>query len=155
MSELFDIAADSEGLMSCEAGHSNMPPAWATLTIDLRLLTDEEKEKLQQAVSLLKAIGVGFDTGIGCGGFDMELDWSLSGAQIKPKLLYCFKQGCPNHKPDKGMTTVYWNTVERASDGWIVSYPYCSANCRAQDNEERLPDYKVLSQEVAPGWRLA
>ena len=40
-------------------------------------------KKLFEAEKLLRAAGVSFDTGCGCGGRDWEFDWSLKGAHVK------------------------------------------------------------------------
>lgn len=58
---------------------------WATLQIDHKAMTEEQKSHLRNAERELSAAGITFDTGydLGSGIRDWELDWSLKGASLR------------------------------------------------------------------------
>jgi len=55
----------------------------ATLKIPVDGMTKEQFESLFKAEEYLRKAGVSFDTGMGCGNRDWELDWSLKGAYLR------------------------------------------------------------------------
>ena len=55
---------------------------WATLRFDTSGWDSEKLNKLFRAETLLREIGFTTDTGVGCGGRDWELDWSMHGAKL-------------------------------------------------------------------------
>lgn len=145
---------DMSALMANMPAQSEMPKAWATLTIDMRLMTEEQRDKVQQAVLLLYEAGLSFDRGVGFGGYDIELDWSLRGAFLNLHPLHCFNRECPfGHALSKtGFSPAYWTTFERLMDAALASFPACSSHCLAAVVRDRAPAYRVLSHEVAEAW---
>ena len=119
---------------NCSSGDI-FPRAWATLRIDMRLMTPEQQEAVWQASALLRQAGLWFDTGFGCGQRDWELDWSLSGAFLAVKPIYCMNHG--NH-PGRhtSFSPVYWTTYA-VPTGRCFNYAYCSEICRRADTDER------------------
>ena len=106
---------------------------WATLQIDMSMKTLEQREKIYQAEMLLREAGISFDTGSGGGNRDWELDWSLSGATLKIKPIYCL---CNKHKTNEPLSYIYWQ-VYRTQEGKIVSYAYCSKEAREEDRKAK------------------
>jgi len=103
---------------------------WATLSIDMTMLSEEQRQKVYQVENLLIEIGVGFDKGSGFGYRDWELDWSLSGALVKAKSLYCMN--CSTGENRTSVPKPVW-AIWKASSGSVLSYPYCSEVCRSAD----------------------
>lgn len=116
------------------------PNGWARLTADLQLMSEEDQGKLVEGLKLLSEAGIGFDTGYGGGGFDMELDWSLEGARIEVGPLRCMADGCSNGegamRTRHGFNPAYWSLYGFESRTW--ARVYCSETCRSTADAERL-----------------
>lgn len=108
------------------------PTAWATIKIDMRLMTPEQREAIWQAGSLLHDAGLHFDTGFGEGCRDWEFDWSLSGARLVAKPIYCM--GSHEQWRFTDFERILW-TVYRSPSGGTPAYAYCSEEC--QETAER------------------
>jgi len=63
---------------------------------DLTKMTKEQRDLIYSAAQALKAAGIGFDTGQGCGEIDWEWDWSLSGP-VKVSFK-CFVEDNPKNR---------------------------------------------------------
>src|SRR5690606_23172666 len=111
------------------------PNGWARLTINMSLLTEEEREKVYEAQRLLSEVGVTFDTGSGGGGRDWELDWSLTGALVRVRPLYCMGEHKERVELREG--TVYWATWRRPEARHTLTWPFCSPECRSKALAER------------------
>lgn len=125
----------AEDLVKPSADQPPFPRAWATLSINVSLLSPEDREKLYQAVDLLRDIGFTCDTGMGCGGFDLELDWSVSGAVLKVRAIRCLECNKPN------LTHAYWAVY--AHTGRTNAYAFCSPACR-QAHHARASRWTVV-----------
>ena len=133
----------AEGLYApckCSSG-IRFPQAYATLQIDMTLLGEEEREKIYKAENLLHEVGIHFDTGSGCGCRDWKLDWSLGGAFLKVHRINCANYH--RHKEQVFPSHIYWATLERTEDKYIVSHAYCSQECR-DDGIKRREGYKLI-----------
>lgn len=118
----------------CSSG-LRFPLAYATLQIDMTLMSEEDRKRVYMAEHLLKEVGVRFDSGSGCGGRDWELDWSLRGAFLAVRRIPCANYR--EHKERCFMLHAYWATYERESDNFISSHAYCSVECRDKDIARR------------------
>jgi len=136
LSESQDMIEEmAEGLYApCDSG-IRFPTGWATLQIDMALMSKEDREKVYQAERLLQEAGITFDTGSGSGYRDWELDWSLTGAFLKIRPFYCM--GCHGAQ---SISRPYW-AIYRNSEGHCVSYVYCSQKCRQKDVQTKLDEY--------------
>lgn len=119
----------------CESG-IRFPRAWATLQIDMTLMSEDNRRKVYQAEKLLSEVGITFDTSSGEGNRDWELDWSLTGAFLKVRPIYCME-----HRSPKNLDYAYW-VVYKIPRGPVLSYAYCSPECR-QKGIERYTGPKV------------
>ena len=130
------------------------PNGYALLQIDMRLMTDDQKRDLVDGLKLLRRAGLDFDTGMGFGNYDVELDWSLSGALITVGGLRCMAKDCPNDDPDgqrslrerSGISPAYWSVYGMEGETW--SRPYCSETCRARGDE-----WETASPRPPKGYR--
>lgn len=123
------------------------PRAWATLSINISLLSAQEREKLYRAVELLREVGFSCDTGMGCGGFDLELDWSMSGAALKVRAIRCAECNKPN------LSRAYWTVY--ANGAKTYRYAFCSPGCR-EAHRKRGGGWAVVFEAESdvglPGW---
>lgn len=144
--ELLETHNDCEG-DSC-GGHL-WPKAYATLKVDMRLMTGEQKTAFERGLAYLRDAGINMDTGVGGGWYDMELDWSLRGASLNVRPLRCSNQGCELSQglsaTHLGLKVAYWSLYRRNTDGWQSAFPYCSEACRAVGDGEHTAHATVRS----------
>lgn len=175
MSEFEDlVSAAGDDLLSYGGGDGQVwPKAWATLTIDLTLMSEEQRTHIDQAIAALYAAGVTFDRGVGFGGYDLNLDWSLRGAFLNVRALRCGTEDCPRGGmavgPDTpGFNPAYWTLYESVRG--TFSRPYCSEACRttgdavntangcltpeAHNGEPSLTAYKTCAHPQGPTARV-
>ena len=134
------VEANLDGLMESDGDGQHWPKAWATLRIDLRLMSDKQRQKVWQAEALLKEAGLQFDSGVGGGEMEWEFDWSLRGAFLHVVPFRCHYAECANATRNVGFPTAYWSLYRRVSDDWHSSFPHCSESCREAGDAERTKD---------------
>ena len=125
------------GLYAPQDSGIRFPIAAATFQIDMTLTSEEDRQKIYQAESLLREAGVGFDAGSGGGYQDWELDWSLSGAFLRVKPIRCMvriKVSC-----EKMGSHCYWAVFSR-ENGPGMAYSFCSAKHREDEIDKRKED---------------
>ncbi len=127
-----------------EDGTFGLPNAWGTLKIDMTLMPEEKRQKVYAAELLLREAGIGFDVGSGGGYREWELDWSLSGACLNVRTLWCLAkhEGEESDRP-KWQTNaigddIYWAIIRHKEAGIVLSYAFCSSECREKGVEERV-----------------
>lgn len=146
-----DLAEEHESLWCGEGDGPSFPTHWATLKIDMRLMTEEQKAHIWEASNHLKDAGLGFDTGFGGGTRDWELDWSLSGAYLAVRPLYCMYGDA--HDPRLDLETAeVWAVWHTKDTDHTLSYPYCSVECLEASIAQKLTSDRwalVLRQPLA------
>ena len=137
-----DSIESSDNMVKDLYGFCGLPVSngWATLTIQMSDMSEEDRKKVYQAESLLREVGVSFDGGSGFGGRDWELDYSLDGAILRVSEVNCHK--C-RKKPLFG-----WLPVVVWEDRGCTAY--CSDECRQAVIEERANDRIVKDESGEP-----
>ncbi|KKN82042.1 hypothetical protein LCGC14_0313090 [marine sediment metagenome] len=100
---------------------------YATLKIDMSLITTEQRHMVYEAERLLRSAGVEFDVNSGKGFRNWELDWSLSGATLQVRPIVCCHVTCMEPVVDP-----FWSCLQTAS-ARVVAYAYCSASHQDKD----------------------
>ena len=100
-----------------------MSNGFGTLTIDLGLMSDEQRQKVYEAEALLMEAGIAFDVNETNCYRKWELDWSLRGATLTTRPTECMT--C--RKPVKA--NGHW-AVFTTPRGRNYLYPYCSLEHR-------------------------
>jgi len=113
-----------------------LPNAWGTLNIDMTMMEEEDRKKVYAAEVLLEEAGIVFDTSSGQGYREWELDWSLSGAFLKVRPLWCLESKKAEH-PMGGR--IHWAII-RTSDGRVLCDAFCSVECRKKSIERQVSE---------------
>lgn len=115
--------AEPNNDLFCPSELFSFSNGWARLRIDISMMSPEQRKALSDAENLLSIAGVGFDTGTGGGFRDWELDWSLHGAHVETRPMTCMMN------IGHAINDLFWG-VYRFPSGNVLSYPYCSVECR-------------------------
>lgn len=110
------------------------PEAWGLLKIDVSTMSEEQRDTFYRGLDLLRGAGISFDTGVGGGYFDCELDWSLKGASLVVRLFPCYRSGCEQ----RGFSPAYWTVYGYTDREGAIMFPFCSEACRRQGDADHL-----------------
>jgi len=117
-------------------GKFGLPNAWGTLNIDMTMMEEEDRKKVYAAEILLEEAGIVFDTSSGGGYREWELDWSLSGAFLTVRPLWCLESKKVGHSMGG---RIHW-AVMRTNDGRVLCDAFCSVECRKKNVERQVSE---------------